>query len=158
MPQIKRVTVWDLDGVLIDSSHRYRTIETPQGPRIDLAYWREHQHLAGLDKLLPLAEQYRADLQNPDCFVIVATARELHDPDDCFIRDVLGSPDYLISRRHGDSVSGAVLKASGLARFFNLRQFKSAHWTMFEDNIHYLKHCCDRFNMRGVYVPSIQGH
>ena len=110
------------------------------------------------DSLLPLAEQYKADLKDESCFVIIATARVLRTNDLAFIDSVLGNPDHIISRNDGDSVSGGTLKINGLAKFFNLKPFQNAEFTFYEDNVNYLKAVCDRFNIRGVYVPSKQGH
>ena len=155
---IKRVNIYDLDGTIIDSTHRYRTIIGENGERIDLQHWRDNQHLAVNDALLPLAAQYMADLVDPETYVIVATAREMHAPDWQFIRDNLGLPDYFISRKHGSNESGKTLKANGIARFFNLVNFRGAEFTFFEDNAEYLKYVCDRFNIKGVYVPSKQGY
>ena len=107
---------------------------------------------------MPLAEQYKADLSDPNCFVIIATARVLRSADNQFIADILGEPDYIISRKDGDSISGGTLKINGLAKFFNLNNFRDAEFTFYEDNVNYLKAVCDRFNIRGVYIPSKQGH
>ena len=158
MAKIKRVSIYDMDGTIVCSLHRYRTIIDENGERIDLDYWRENEYRAMDDSLLPLAEQYKADLKNENCFVIIATARVLHDPDRTFIRDILGEPDYIISRADGDTTSGGKLKIAGLAKFFNLVTFRDAEFTFYEDNTTYLKAVCDRFNIRGVYVPSKQGH
>lgn len=158
MAKIARVSIYDMDGTIVDSSHRYRTIVDEKGTRIDLDHWRENQHLAMLDGFLPLYEQYRADLADPACYVIIATAREMHAPDWQFVKEKLGEPDYFISRKHGDSVSGKTMKINGLARFFNLKNFQDAEFTFYEDNCDYLKAVCDRFRIRGVYVPSVQGH
>lgn len=158
MAKINRVSIYDMDGTIVNSLHRYRTIVDDKGERIDLDYWRENEYRAGDDTLLPLAEQYKRDLLDDNCFVIIATARVMHEPDFQFVRDILGQPDYLISRPEGSTVSGKTLKISGLAKFFNLVNFKDAEFTFYEDNIEYLKAVCDRFNIRGVYVPSKQGH
>lgn len=155
---IKRIAIYDMDGTLVDSSHRYRTVVTEAGERIDLQYWRDNEHLAMLDSLLPLYEQYRQDLRDPECYVIIATARVMHGPDWQFVREMLGEPDYFISRKAGDTQSGKTLKISGLAKFFNLKNFKNAEAVFYEDNVEYLKAVCDRFNIRGVYIPSVQGH
>jgi len=155
---IKRVSIFDMDGTIVDSSHRYRTVMTPEGERIDLGYWRANEHKAMDDGLLPLAEQYRKDLNDPECYVVIATAREMHDADWRFVREILGEPDYLISRPHGSAISGKALKIGGLAKFANLLNFKNAEWVFYEDNVEYLKAVCDRFNIRGVYIPSVQGH
>ena len=158
MPKITRVSIYDMDGTIVDSSHRYRTITDANGTRINLDYWRENQHLALLDGLLPLYNQYRLDLQDEACYVIIATAREMGAPDWQFVEGILGEPDYFISRKPGDNQSGKTLKISGLAKFFNLVTFKNADFVFYEDNISYLKAVCDRFNIRGVYIPSVQGH
>jgi hypothetical protein len=158
MAKINRVSIYDMDGTIVCSMHRYRTIVDDRGERIDLDYWRENEYRAGEDSLLPLAQQYREDLQDENCFVIIATARVLRDADNVFIRDILGEPDYIISRVDGDTISGGKLKIAGLTKFFNLKSFRDAEFTFYEDNVQYLKAVCDRFGIRGVYIPSKQGH
>lgn len=158
MAKITRVAIYDMDGTIVDSTHRYRTITDQNGERIDLAHWVENQHLAMNDSTLPLFEQYRKDLQDENCYVIIATARVMNIPDWNFVNEVLGAPDYFISRKQCDTISGGKLKINGLAKFFNLVSFKDADFVFYEDNVHYLKAVCDRFNIRGVYIPSKQGH
>ena len=158
MAKITRVAIYDMDGTIVDSSHRYRTIVDDTGEKIDLEFWRENQYNAMNDSLLPMAEQYRADLFDENCYVIIATARVMNAPDWQFVKEILGEPDYFISRNDGDSQSGKTLKINGLAKFFNLTNFKNADFVFYEDNISYLKAVCDRFGIRGVYIPSIQGH
>lgn len=158
MAKINRVAIYDMDGTIVDSSHRYRTIIDENGERIDLDYWRENEYRAMEDSLLPMVDQYRLDLADPECYVIIATARVMHAPDWQFVREILGEPDYFISRNDGDAQSGKTLKINGLAKFFNLNNFKNADFVFYEDNISYLKAVCDRFNIRGVYIPSVQGH
>lgn len=158
MPTIKRVAIYDMDGTIVDSSHRYRTITDENGERIDLDYWRENEYRAMQDGLLPMFEQYQKDLNDPECYTIIATARVMNAPDWQFVNEILGMPDYFISRNPGDSQSGKTLKINGLAKFFNLLNFKNADFVFYEDNISYLKAVCDRFNIRGVYIPSVQGH
>lgn len=152
---MKRVTVYDMDGCIVCSLHRYQTIEG----KIDLEHWRKNEPLCYLDSLLPLAEQYKKDLSDSDCFVIIATARELKNPDFNFIRNVLGQPNHIIGRKIGDSRSGGLLKVLGLKKLFSLKQFRGIKdITMYEDNISYLKTICDYFKCKGVYIPSMQGH
>lgn len=158
MAKILRVAIYDMDGTIVDSSARYRTIIDATGERIDLQYWRENEYRAMEDGLLPLAEQYKLDLADPNCYVIIATARVMNEPDWKFVRERLGEPDYLISRPKDSSVSGKALKINGLAKFFNLINFKDADVVFYEDNVDYLKAVCDRFKIRGVYIPSVQGH
>jgi len=158
MAKIKKVSIYDMDGTIVCSLHRYRTIVDESGERIDLNYWRENEYRALDDNLLPLAENYKKDLKDESCYVIIATPRILNSPDYAFIDSILGNPDYIISRNNGDTISGGLLKINGLAKFFNLKPFKDAEFTFYEDNTDYLKAVCDRFNIRGVYVPSKQGH
>lgn len=158
MATIKRVSIYDMDGTIVDSSHRYRTVVDATGERIDLDYWRENEYRAMDDGLLPLVEQYWNDLIDPECYVIIATARIMNAPDWQFVSDILGNPDYLISRPKDSTISGKQLKINGLAKFFNLHNFEDAEFTFYEDNVDYLKAVCDRFGIRGVYIPSKQGH
>jgi hypothetical protein len=158
MQKITKVSIYDMDGTIVDSLHRYRTIVSETGERIDLNYWRENEYRAFDDSLLPLAYQYQEDLQNPNTFVVIATARVLHSPDFCFIAEKLGEPDYIVSRNEGSNISGSILKINGLQKLFSTVKFETEDITFYEDNISYLKAVCDRFNIKGVYVPSKQGH
>lgn len=157
---ITKIAIYDMDGTTVDSTHRYRTIDCPvKGARIDLEYWRANEHRAYDDSLLPLAAQYQADLRDESVFVVIATARILNGPDFAFICDKLGIPDHIISRKHGDTRSGGLLKVMGLRRLLNLKQFSTIEDIVFyEDNVDYLKIVCDTFGIRGVYIPSKQGH
>lgn len=156
---IKRVSVYDMDGTIVCSLHRYKTQEKEGRELIDLAYWRANEYRAKDDSLLPLAAQYQEDLNNPEVYVIIATARVLHDTDKWFIDKILGKPDFVISRKDGDTRGGADLKIKGLQRFFNLVNFPDYRkWVFYEDNAAYLKSVCDKFKIRGVYIPSQQGH
>jgi hydroxymethylpyrimidine pyrophosphatase-like HAD family hydrolase len=156
---LKQIAIYDIDGTIVDSSHRYRTRMDDNGiEKIDLEYWRANEYRAMEDGLLPLAKQYMADIQNPEIYVIIATARILNAPDYQFIREILGEPNYIVSRGADDTRSGKELKIKGLQKFFNLVNFKNIDAVFYEDNIEYLKAVCDHFNIRGVYIPSVQGH
>ena len=154
MGAIRKVSIYDMDGTIVDSSHRYRTING----KIDLEYWRANEYRAMEDGLLPLADQYMDELRDPSVYVIIATARVMGAADWQFVHEILGVPDYFISRKPGDSISGGLLKVNGLQKFFNLKQFRKADAVFYEDNVNYLKTVCDHFNIRGVYIPSVQGH
>jgi len=157
---IKRLAIYDMDGTIVNSLHRYRTIQKDGKEVIDLQHWRDNEHKAYEDEFLPLVAQYHADLNDPDCYVIIATARVIGEADSRFIVEKLGAPDYLISRAKDDTRSGGLLKVLGLKKFFNLKNFRAA-WhnaVFYEDNAQYLKTVCDAFGIRGVYCPSKQGH
>lgn len=152
---MKQIRIYDMDGTIVCSMHRYRTIND----KIDLQFWRDNEYRAGDDSLLPLAEQYKRDLADKDTFVIIATARVLREADNHFINTVLGKPDYIISRKDNDSRSGGLLKVLGLKKLFSLKQFQKVKDIVFyEDNTAYLKAVCDYFKIKGVYIPSEQGH
>ena len=154
MATIKKIAIYDMDGTIVNSLHRYRTIDG----KIDLQYWRDNEHRAMQDTLLPLSEQYKKDIADINTYVIIATARVMHEPDYLFVDTILGKPNYIISRKDGDSISGGLLKINGLSKFFNLKNFKNAVAIFYEDNATYLKTVCDKFNIQGVYIPSEQGH
>ena len=159
MKTIKKIAIYDMDGTIVSSLHRYRTVKAQDGTeKIDLQFWRDNEYRAMDDSLLPMAEQYKQDLKDESTFVIIATARVMREPDYKFVREILGEPDYLISRKDGDTRSGGLLKINGLQKFFNLKNFKNAYAVFYEDNVQYLKAVCDHFNIAGVYVPSKQGH
>lgn len=154
MATIKKIAIYDMDGTIVNSLHRYRTIDG----KIDLQYWRDNEYRAMQDTLLPLSEQYKKDIADINTYVIIATARVMREPDYLFVDTILGKPNYIISRKDGDSISGGLLKINGLTKFFNLRNFKNAVAIFYEDNATYLKTVCDKFNIQGVYIPSEQGH
>lgn len=154
---MKKIRIYDMDGTIVCSLHRYRTVIDSAGlEKIDLGYWRENEYRAMGDSLLPLANEYQADLVDPDTIVVIATARVLNTPDVVFINTVLGTPDYIVSRAADDTRSGGLLKILGLKPI--LEKYSSDDVIFFEDNATYLKTVCDFFSITGVYVPSKQGH
>lgn len=152
---IKSVHIYDMDGCLVDSMHRFRILKNG---KINLSYWIENEHKAFDDSLLPLAKQYKDQLNDPEIYVIIATARVLNEPDLKFINEVLGEPDKIISRRNRqDNRKGSTLKIQGLYFLRNLKQFKNAVVHFYEDNFDYLIPVCKSLNCRGYYIPSEQG-
>jgi hypothetical protein len=130
---ISRIHTYDLDGVLVDTSHRYRN--KPDGT-IDLGYWfanRTPEKIAQ-DKLLPLAKQFTADCLNPEIYTVLCTARQWHTLDLAFIIGNLGVPDKIIMRPVGDMRGDALLKRKQLASLFALRQFQKLPRRLWEDN------------------------
>lgn len=157
---IKQISVYDMDGTVIDSSHRYRTQICADGvERIDLQYWIDNEHKTLDDSLLPLAEQFKADLKDPETFVIIATARIWCELSKEFAkREGLEGAHVIARKDRNDNRGGAELKISGINKLLGLKQFRNAKIKVFEDNVNYLKTLCDRFNATGVYIPSKQGH
>ena len=158
--QYNTVSVFDLDGVVIDSTHRYRTKDHNGDKVIDLQHWRENEHLATHDKLLPHADIYRKALTVKSKLVIVATAREMKEPDFSYIRDNLGQPDAMVYRKINDTRKGSALKIEGIEKVLHVASVKidPRKMIVYEDNHNYLRDICQHFKCVGVYVPSDQGY
>jgi len=164
---IKKFTIWDLDGNIIDSMHRYRM--NPKTGKIDLDFWIKHDipEFIELDSVLPFADRYKADLLNPEVYVVIATARACvkGDANYKFIEENLGLPNKFFhrgSRYSGDNRGGAEIKLQGVRPLLNLKQFQKAVVHVYEDNIDYLKQICDDLSSThkviGHYNFSHQGH
>lgn len=148
----KRIRVYDIDGVLVDTSHRYRTL--PNGT-IDLQYWRDNQKREKimLDTLLPMSEQYIKDVGNDDVFVIICTSRQMIDADFEYINDRLGKPNILISRPHGNNEPDGILKARQLHRVLSLDNLVKLPAIFFDDspkNIIAIR----GLGVRSIHIPS----
>jgi len=146
---LKKIHVYDMDGVLVDTSHRYRN----HNGAIDLDHWRANCHKVDLDTLLPHAAKFAADCANSEIYVILCTARQYHPRDISFIYSRLGNPDKIIMRPYGDNSPDAKLKRRHLARLFNLRQFKHLPRFFWEDNKRNIAACRELFT-RCFFVPS----
>lgn len=154
---IKKIHIYDMDGTIVCSLHRFRTLDNG---KIDLQYWIDNctPEKIAQDSLLPLAEQYKSDLADPNTYVVIATARVLEDADMAFIRNRLGEPNYIISRQgRKDSRRGADMKTAGIKRLLNLRQFRNAEIHFWEDNPDYLSGVCAATGAVPHFVPSAQG-
>lgn len=155
---IKRLHIFDFDGTLVDSSHRYRTM--PCGTRIDLDYWIANEGKALDDSPLPLADYFRTLLNSAEDYVIIATARIWDTLSQQFAEiHGLEAQTVFARRDRQDTRGGADLKIEGVKKLLNLRQFqgiKSIH--VYEDNVDYLKKICDTLGAKGHYYPSQQGH
>lgn len=149
--KIKSISVWDLDGTTVDSTHRYSV----KNGKLDLDHWKANAHLCKNDTLLPLAKRYKADLKVKSRLTIIATARTLHQDDLDFIEKNMGMPNYIVSRLD-DSQDTQQLKIDGIAKI--IKDFPDAAITIFEDNIKNLLALTHHFGGLGVYVPSNQGH
>lgn len=149
---MKTLITFDLDGVLVDSSHRYRNL--PNGS-IDLDYWRENcvPDMIARDTLLPHADDYRAAVADPLVYTVICTAREACPITVDYIADNLGMPDKLIMRPRGNMRPDGELKRAQLAPLFNLRQFNRLRRYFLDDNPRNLRACNHLFD-RVILVPS----
>lgn len=154
---IKEIHIYDMDGTLVDSSHRFRINEHG---KIDLQFWIDNctPEMIAKDSLLPLADQYRAHLADPEIYTVIATARYMQDADFAYIRDVLGMPNKIVYRHaKNNHLKGADLKIAGLRFLKNLRQFANKACHFYEDNLEYLHPVADYLGAEKHYIPSIQG-
>ena len=157
---IKYIKIFDIDGVILSSLHRYATKTVKGKEKLDLDHWVENQHLCIYDSLLPHADIYKKSILSKNTFVIIATSRLLMADDYMAIGKLLGMPDSLVSRLH-DEQDTQKMKIKGIERIINdcnLQHIKPFNITMYEDNINNLKSICDYFQCNGVYIPSKQGH
>ena len=83
---IKNISIFDLDGTIIDSSHRQMV--KPDGT-LDLAKWFENATAEKIfaDKVLPLAQQVRKRQKAGD-YVLVCTARNMTFADFEFLQNL----------------------------------------------------------------------
>ncbi len=155
---IKHIHIFDCDGVLLSSMHRYQTM--PCGTRIDLDHWIANctPEMIAQDKPLPHSLLYKHFLADPEHYVVIATARVCQQADFDCIAEKLGLPQHFIHRKKGDHQSGVTLKLSGMRKLLNLKQFKNATITMYEDNLAYLHGVADKLGAKKVYIESEQGH
>lgn len=162
---IKKCYIFDIDGVLLDSSHRYKLVLSKEGKaRIDLEHWRANEHRTIEDTPLPTADIYKKVLKQKNSFVIIATSRIMSAVDYQVIEEKLGKPHALISRLTNEQ-KGGDLKLNGVIRTLadlNLTNINTFH--IFEDNATYLKHIADgikqQYNVQPFahYIVSNQGH
>ena len=129
---IKQVTIFDLDGTTIDSSHRQ---VTDANDNLDLANWLENSTPSKIfdDKVLPLAQEVRRRNKKGD-YTIICTARNLQYADLEFMMQEGILADKVISRPKGNNENDAKLKRKQLNSFLSLKQFKNANKVMFDDN------------------------
>ena len=127
--------IFDLDGTVIDSTHRHATL--PDGS-IDLVHWRENAtpEKIARDGLLPLARVMR-DLHSAGHHIIVCTARFMSLADLHFLGDNDLPYHALLSRAVDDCRPDADMKEELLRTYFanrDLRLGVDIEPLMFDDN------------------------
>ena len=106
------IKIFDLDGTVIDSSHRQQHSE---GGTLSLSHWKANstRELIMRDKALPLARQMRLAYKRGD-IVIVCTARTMSEYDHASL-DRLGLRYHaIVSRPEGNTLPDSALKLYGL--------------------------------------------
>ena len=133
---MNRYKIWDLDGTVIDSSHRYSTLANGD---IDLPKWIADNTRANIeqDKLLPLARLMRSNYRQGD-IVIFCTARVLGVWDHVFLADHGIKAQFILSRALGDNRGDAEMKRQKLLALFADLKIPFARWTrnatFYDDN------------------------
>lgn len=128
--------IFDLDGTVIDSSHRHATL--PDGS-LDLAHWRENATPEKIfqDGLLPLANSMRS-LYEAGHHIIVCTARSIINADLDFMENNRLHYAAFLSRPWGDTSPDADLKERLLCDYFTKRDLRlgvDVQPIMFDDNL-----------------------
>ena len=132
-----RVCIYDLDGTIIDSSHRIRLKDNGS---LDLEHWKNNstKDMIFQDTLLPLYETLRWDYINGN-YVVICTARELGKWDLEYIHSMGIYYDKIISRPKGNITIDHVLKARQLKYFWQLKPFQKLHKIFYDDNLNNLQ-------------------
>ena len=128
--------IFDLDGTVIDSTHRQNTL--PDGS-LNLEHWMEnntHEKIMA-DSLLPLAQQMR-NIKKAGHTVIICTARSPHPSNHIFLEEQGLAHDVFLSRGNNDNRGDAQLKIDLLEDYFKSEGFTcaaEANAIMFDDNL-----------------------
>lgn len=113
----KLVIAWDLDGTLIDSSHR--SIFSTHNADVALKHWKENciEEQINKDVLLPLSQMY-FEFKKTGFTQICVTARDMNEFDFKYLKDH-GLEFALILHRKDSQELDSVLKDKKLQDFFN---------------------------------------
>ena len=156
----KNIYVFDLDGTLADSLHRYKLQKGEN--KIDLQHWRQNSTPDQIAKDQPIHDMislYNQAWRDPDTITVIATARIFCDSSHAWVlKHLAGFPDHISSRQGDhDHRSGNALKGE----FINtLRSVLSGIGAIFffDDNKDYLKQFKESVpDSRVFYIPSDQG-
>ena len=133
---MNRYKIWDLDGTVIDSTHRYSTLANGD---IDLPRWIADNTRANIEKdtLLPLSRLMQSNYRMGD-IVIINTARVLGVWDHCFLAENGIKAHFILSRALGDNRGDAEMKKAKLIALFSDLKIPFARWTrnatFYDDN------------------------
>jgi hypothetical protein len=156
----KKIHVYDVDGVLLDSRHRHKYINGV----LDIPHYFANctpENLAK-DTVLPYARQYQADCINPEIFTVICSVRAMEEKHIAEIVGRLGAPDKLLlvgetaPDKKGKLQSPSFLKRRELQRVFNLLRLQNLPRTLFEDNANTIRSLSDMFTST-IFIQSNQG-
>ena len=126
------ICIYDLDGTVIDSSHRATHDEKGN---IDLENWKAKstKDFIFQDSLMPLYSQLVADYKNGN-MVNICTSRYLGEWDWEYLYFHNIYFDRVISRPVGNTMNDAELKKNQLRYLFSLPQYKDKEKIFYDDN------------------------
>jgi FMN phosphatase YigB (HAD superfamily) len=124
--------IFDLDGTVIDSSHRYAKL--PDGS-IDLDAWLKNCTRDNImrDRLLPLADTWRK-YASEGGRVSICTSRIMTGDDIDFLSYHGLKYHYLMSRAPGDNTPCPEFKAKLIQNYLTLFKIKASEVVFFEDH------------------------
>ena len=127
-----KIRIYDLDGTIIDSSHRARH---DKNGKLDLDHWKENNTKENIfkDDLLPMYWQLVADYKNGD-YIILCTAREMNKYDIQFLHEMGIYYDTILNRKEGEQTADYKLKRRLLNPYFNLKPFQKIEKYFYDDN------------------------
>ena len=131
----KAIFIFDLDGTVIDSSHR---VPLTQSGNLHLSrYKRESMSKEKIfaDTLYPLARFMKLLIEKNLCHVWICTAREMTQSDFDFLAIHSIKPKIILSRPIDDTRPDKILKKQLLNKLFNLKQYRNSKKYMFEDSV-----------------------
>jgi len=129
----QEVYIYDLDGTIIDSSHR---VGINEDGSINLDLWRANATAENVakDKLIMHTYQHLVDTYKAGHYVILCTARELNQPDLEYIANNNIYYDRIISRPHGNEMKDFALKKMQLSYLFQMPSIRKMRKWFFDDN------------------------
>ena len=126
------IAVFDLDGTVIDSSHR--ALINEQGG-INIENWRTHtrEQILG-DVELPLAQFMRDCIADKNIRVWICTSRNLAEPDMELLEKLgLRGADLILSRDKKDNREDVSYKLAKIKKRINLPSVKTRERIFFDD-------------------------
>ena len=126
------IAVFDLDGTVLDSSHR--ALLNEQGG-INIEEWRTHTSEQILnDSELPLAQYMRDCIKNPSVRVWICTSRNLSRADYELLEKLgLRGADLILSRDRNDNREDVAYKIAKIRGKLNLPSVSKRERVFFDD-------------------------
>lgn len=146
-----KIYIFDIDGTIIDSDHRYKAACNLDGT-LNLPKYLKTRHLMHKDTLLPLANYLRRKYEQGH-YIVLATSRNIDEMDLQFLRDNNIPYHTIKSRPWGMNGPDGELKRKLLMYLNNLKQFRNREKIFFDDLNENLKALSDFQLLTPVLIP-----